>query len=72
MELLILVNEEDYSTIRIKSSLRNVLDSYKVEAESYSVVIAKLIEENKKLKGTVEYLKEDKKKLYKLLHNPIS
>ena len=60
-------NEVDYSTIRIKNDLRKELDSYKVEAESYSVVIAKLIEENKKLKGTVEYLKEDKKKLYKLV-----
>ena len=59
-------NEVDYSTIRIKNDLRKELDSYKVEAESYSVVIANLIEENKKLKGTVEYLKEDKKKLYKL------
>ena len=66
MELLILVNEEDYSTIRIKSSLRNVLDSYKVEAESYSVVMTNLINENKRLKEDVEYLKEEKKDLYKL------
>lgn len=61
-----MVNEEDYSTIRIKSSLRNVLDSYKVEAESYSVVITNLINENKRLKEDVEYLKEEKKDLYKL------
>lgn len=60
-------NEVDYSTIRIKNDLRKELDSLKVEAESYSVVIAKLIEENKKLKEDVEYLKEDKRKLYKLL-----
>ena len=39
-------NEVDYSTIRIKNDLRKELDSYKIEAESYSVVIAKLIEEN--------------------------
>ena len=58
--------EVDYSTIRIKNDLRKELDSYKVEAESYSVVIANLIEENKKLENYVEYLKEDKTKLYKL------
>lgn len=59
-------NEVDYSTIRIKNDLRKELDSYKVEAESYSVVIAKLIEENSKLKEDVEFLKEDRKDLYKL------
>ena len=59
-------NEVDYSTIRIKNDLRKELDSYKIEAESYSVVIAKLIEENKQLKEQVVYLKEDKSKLYKL------
>lgn len=60
------VNEEDYSTIRIRNSLRTELDSYKVEAESYSVVITNLINENKKLKEDVAYLKEEKKDLYKL------
>ena len=60
-------NEVDYSTIRIKNDLRKELDSLKIEAESYSVVIAKLIEENSKLKEDVEYLKEDKQKLYKLV-----
>ena len=59
-------NEVDYSTIRIKNDLRKELDSLKVEAESYSVVIANLINENKKLESYVEYLKEDKAKLYKL------
>jgi len=59
-------NEVDYSTIRIKNDLRKELDSLKVEAESYSVVIAKIIEENSRLKETVEYLKEDKAKLYEL------
>lgn len=58
--------EVDYSTIRIKNDLRKELDSYKVEAESYSVVIAKLIEENSKLKEDVEFLKEDRIKLYEL------
>ena len=58
--------EVDYSTIRIKNDLRKELDSYKVEAESYSVVIAKLIEENSKLKEDVEFLKEDRLKLYEL------
>ena len=59
-------NEVDYSTIRIKNDLRKELDSLKVEAESYSVVIAKLIEENSKLKEDVEFLKEDRLKLYEL------
>lgn len=59
-------NEVDYSTIRIKNDLRKELDSYKVEAESYSVVITNLINENKRLKENVEYLKEEKKDLYKL------
>ena len=59
-------NEVDYSTIRIKNDLRKELDSLKVEAESYSVVIAKLIEENSNLKKDVEFLKEDRLKLYEL------
>ena len=58
--------EVDYPTIRIKNDLRKELDSYKVEAESYSVVIAKIIEENSKLKEDVEFLKEDRLKLYQL------
>ena len=62
-----MVNKEvDYSTIRIKNSLRKELDSLKVESETYTVVISKIIEENLRLKETVEYLKEDKQKLYKL------
>lgn len=59
-------NEVDYSTIRIKNDLRKTLDSYKIEAESYSVVITKIIEENKALEEQVEFLKEDRIKLYKL------
>lgn len=58
--------EADYSTIRIKNNIRKTLDSFKIENETYSVIIANIIEENKKLKETVEYLKEDKKDLYKL------
>lgn len=59
-------NEVDYSTIRIKNDLRKELDSLKIETESYSVVIAKIIDENKRLEETIEYLKEDRKDLYKL------
>lgn len=58
--------EVDYSTIRIKNSLRLELDSLKVESESYSVVITRLVEENKKLKESVEDLKADKDKLFKI------
>lgn len=67
MELLILANNEvDYSTIRIKNDVRNVLDSLKIEKESYSVVISNLMEENKRLEEYVEFLKEDRLKLYEL------
>ena len=59
-------NEESYSTIRVKSTLRTKLDSFKVENESYSVVIANLISENERLNKDVEYLKEEKKDLFKL------
>ena len=55
-----MVNEEDYSTIRIKSSLRNVLDSYKVEAESYSVVITNLINNIHKATYFIVKVIEDK------------
>ena len=58
--------EVDYSTIRIKNSLRLELDSLKVESESYSVVIARLVEENKRLEESVEDLKADKDKLFKI------
>lgn len=58
--------EVDYSTIRIKNSLRLELDSLKVESESYSVVIAKIVEENKRLKESIEDLKADKDKLFKI------
>jgi len=39
----------DYSTIRIKNTIRKELDSLKVESESYSVVINNLLAENKRL-----------------------
>ena len=39
----------DYSTIRLKNTIRKELDSLKVESESYSVVINNLLAENKRL-----------------------
>lgn len=48
--------EVDYSTIRIKNDIRKELDSLKIESESYSVVIAKLLEDNKKLQEDKELL----------------
>lgn len=48
--------EVDYSTIRIKNDIRKKLDSLKIETESYSVVIAKLLEDNKKLQEDKELL----------------
>ena len=59
--------EVDYSTIRIKNNLRKTLDSYKIENETYSVVIFNLIKENERLKEDVAYLKEEKKDLYKIV-----
>ena len=38
----------------------------KIDNESYSVIIANLLEENERLKEDVVYLKEEKKDLYKL------
>lgn len=49
-------NVPDYSTIRIKNNIRNELDNLKVETESYSVVISKLLEENVELKSDKETL----------------
>ena len=60
--------EVDYSTIRIKNSLRLELDSLKIESESYSVVIANVIRKNKELEAEVEELKADKKELFRLLN----
>lgn len=59
----------NYSTIRIKNKIREELDSLKVENESYSVVISNLLEKNKILEEHIEYLKEDKAKLYELALN---
>ena len=59
--------EVDYSTIRIKNSLRLELDSLKVESESYSVVIANIIKKNEELEAEVEELNADKKELFRLL-----
>lgn len=60
--------EVDYSTIRIKNSLRLELDSLKIESESYSLVIANIIRKNKELEAEVEELKADKKELFRLLN----
>ena len=56
----------DYTTIKITNTVKDKLLELKVDNEGYSVIIANLLEENKKLKEDVEYLKEDKSKLYKL------
>ena len=56
----------DYTTIKITNNVKDKLLDLKVDNEGYSVIIANLLEENKKLKEDVEYLKEDKSKLYKL------
>ena len=56
----------DYTTIKITNNVKDKLLELKVDNEGYSVIIANLLEENKKLKEDVEYLKEDKSKLYKL------
>lgn len=57
------------TTIKITNTVKDKLLALKVDNEGYSVIIANLIEENLKLKEDVEYLKEDKKNLYKLVLN---
>lgn len=54
------------TTIKITNTVKDKLLALKIDNEGYSVIIANLIEENLKLKEDVEYLKEDKKNLYKL------
>ena len=56
----------DSTTIKITNTVKDKLLELKIDNEGYSVIIANLLEENKKLKEDVEYLKEDKSKLYKL------
>lgn len=54
------------TTIKITNTVKDKLLDLKVDNEGYSVIIANLLKENERLKEDVEYLKEDKKKLYKL------
>ena len=54
------------TTIKITNTVKNKLLKLKVDNEGYSTIIANLLEENKKLKEDVEYLKEEKRNLYKI------
>ena len=53
-------------TIKITNAVKDKLLNLKIGNESYSVIIANLLEENERLKEDVAYLKEEKKDLYKL------
>ena len=55
------------TSLKISEELKEELNNYRYEKEAYHVVIKRILEENKKLKEEVEYLKEDKKQLYKLV-----
>lgn len=54
------------TTIKITNTVKDKLLELKVDNEGYSTIIANLLIENEKLKADVEYLKEEKKDLYKL------
>ena len=54
------------TTIKITNAVKDKLLNLKIDNESYSVIIANLLEENERLKEDVDYLKEEKKDLYKL------
>lgn len=54
------------TTIKITNAVKDKLLELKVDNEGYSTIIANLLIENEKLKEDVEYLKEEKKDLYKL------
>ena len=54
------------TTIKITNAVKDKLLNLKIDNESYSVIIANLLEENERLKEDVAYLKEEKKDLYKL------
>lgn len=54
------------TTIKITNAVNDKLLNLKIDNESYSVIIANLLEENERLKEDVAYLKEEKKDLYKL------
>lgn len=51
--------EKNYTTMRITNNVKSKLEDMKIDNESLSVVIARLIEDNKKLR-------EDKDILYKI------
>ena len=54
------------TTIKITNTVKDKLLELKVDNEGYSTIIANLLIEYEKLKADVEYLKEEKKDLYKL------
>lgn len=54
------------TTIKITNTVKDKLLGLKVDNEGYSTIIANLLIEYEKLKADVEYLKEEKKDLYKL------
>lgn len=54
------------TTIKISNVVKDKLLDLKIDNEGYSVIIANVLKENERLKEEVEYLKEDKKNLYKL------
>ena len=54
------------TTIKITNAVKDKLLNLKIDNESYSVIIANLLEENERLKEDVAYLKKEKKDLYKL------
>jgi len=55
------------TTIKITNTVKDKLLELKVDNEGYSTIIANVLKENKKLKEDIEYLKEDKMNLYKLV-----
>lgn len=54
------------TTIKITNTVKDKLLELKVDNEGYSTIIANLLVDYEKLKADVEYLKEEKKNLYKL------
>jgi len=54
------------TTIKITNVVKDKLLELKVDNEGYSTIIANLLVDYEKLKADVEYLKEEKKNLYKL------
>ena len=54
--------EKNYTTMRITNNVKDKLEDMKIDNESLSIVIARLIEDNKQLR-------EDKETLYKIVLN---